>query len=60
MQAFAWNCMNQALDAKGEAVTVKAVRQELPMPRTGADRSVGAMKPKLRLPYRELQALAVL
>jgi hypothetical protein len=28
MQAFAWNCMNQALDAKGEAVAVKAVRRE--------------------------------
>jgi len=28
MQAFAWNCMNQALDAKGEAVVVKAVRRE--------------------------------
>jgi len=26
MQAFAWNCMNQALDAKGEAVAVKTVR----------------------------------
>ena len=28
MQAFAWNCMNQALDAKGEAVAAKAVRRE--------------------------------
>jgi hypothetical protein len=28
MQAFAWNCMNQALDAKGEAVAVKAVRRK--------------------------------
>jgi hypothetical protein len=26
MQAFAWNCMNQALDIKGEAVAVKTVR----------------------------------
>jgi hypothetical protein len=28
MQAFAWNCMNQALDAKGEAVAVKTVRRD--------------------------------
>ena len=28
MQAVAWNCMNQALDAKGEAVAVKTVRRE--------------------------------
>jgi hypothetical protein len=28
MQAFAWNCMNQALDAKGEAVAVKTVRAD--------------------------------
>lgn len=27
-QAFVWNCMNQALDAKGEAVAAKAVRRE--------------------------------
>ena len=28
MQAVVWNCMNQALDTKGEAVAVKAVRRE--------------------------------
>jgi len=28
MQAFAWNCVNQALDAKGEAVAVKIVRAD--------------------------------
>jgi hypothetical protein len=28
MQAFAWNCVNQALDAKGGAVEVKIVRAD--------------------------------
>jgi hypothetical protein len=44
MQAFAWNCMNQALDAKGEAVAVETVRREYRCQGTGADRSVRAKK----------------
>jgi hypothetical protein len=28
MQAFAWNCRNQTLDAKGEAEATKTARRE--------------------------------
>jgi len=28
MQAFAWNCRNQVLDAKGDAEAAKTARQE--------------------------------
>ena len=28
MQAFAWNCRNQSLDAKGEAEAAKTARRE--------------------------------
>jgi hypothetical protein len=44
MQAFAWNCRNQSLDAKGEAEAAKTARPKLPMRRLGADCLVVAMK----------------
>jgi hypothetical protein len=34
-QAFAWNCRNQALDAKGEAQAVPTVRREYRCKRLG-------------------------
>ena len=43
-QAFAWNCRNQALDAKGEAQAVPNREARVPMQETGADRSVRALR----------------
>ncbi|MGY4426184.1 hypothetical protein ACVWY2_008633 [Bradyrhizobium sp. JR6.1] len=43
-QALAWNCRNQALDARGEAQAAPTVRREYPMQEIGADRSLGALR----------------
>jgi hypothetical protein len=42
-QAFAWNCRNQAPDAKGEAQAKKPRGESIPMQGSGADRSVEAL-----------------
>ncbi len=44
MQAFAWNCRNQSLDAKGEAEAAKNCEARVPKPGLGADRPVRAVK----------------
>ena len=43
MQAFAWNCRNQALDAKGEAQVAKSREARVPKSRPGADGPVRAL-----------------